>query len=260
MPSAAVGRHQDPSRDPALKRLLIRPGAIGDVIVSLPALEHLRAGYTEVWVPSPVVPLVRFADRVRPLASTGIDLVGITEPALDCFKHFGSIVSWYGSNREDFREAVAGLPFTSHPALPRGDVHAVDFYARQVGAPDGLVPRIDCPAAAVGDLIAVHTSSGSPAKNWPLENFHALGLPGAWFVEHHEDLYDLACRLAAARAYVGNDSGITHLAAAVGTPVVAIFRRGASDPRVWAPRGPRVTVLVDATVAEVRRAVLDSAR
>jgi ADP-heptose:LPS heptosyltransferase len=55
-----------------------------------------------------------------------------------------------------------------------------------------------------------------------------------------DDLWELARWLARARLYVGNDSGITHLAAAVGTPVLALF--GASDPRVWAPRGENVRV------------------
>ena len=32
------------------KRLLIRPGAIGDFVVSLPALQHLKAPYTEIWL------------------------------------------------------------------------------------------------------------------------------------------------------------------------------------------------------------------
>ena len=44
-----------------MRRLLIRPGAIGDLIVSLPALEYLRADYTEVWVAECNVPLIRFA-------------------------------------------------------------------------------------------------------------------------------------------------------------------------------------------------------
>ena len=43
-----------------------------------------------------------------------------------------------------------------------------------------------------------------------------------------------------ASLYIGNDSGITHLAAAVGTPVLALF--GPTDPAVWAPRGPHVQV------------------
>jgi len=56
-----------------------------------------------------------------------------------------------------------------------------------------------------------------------------------------DDLWELACWIARARMYVGNDSGITHLAAAVGTPTLAIFR--ASDPAVWAPRGAHVRVV-----------------
>ena len=42
----------------------------------------------------------------------------------------------------------------------------------------------------------------------------------------------------ASQAYVGNDSGVSHLAAALGVPTVAVF--GPTDPNVWAPRGPSV--------------------
>ncbi len=207
-------------------------------------MEWLKADYTEVWAPSANLPLIRFADRTRSLASTGVDLVGITEPALGAFGEFDSIVSWYGANRPEFRAAVEGLPFEFHPALPDGSCHAVDFYARQVGAPDGLVPRIECEVLKREARVAIHPFSGSAAKNWPLERFHELaarlGMPVEFFSgpEQIEDLYELGCRIAGASLYVGNDSGITHLAAAVGTPVVALF--GPTDPLVWAPRGARV--------------------
>ena len=74
-----------------------------------------------------------------------------------------------------------------------------------------------------------------------------------------DDLYELAEWLATARVYIGNDSGITHLAAAVGTPVVALF--GPTDPRIWAPRGPDVCVIArpaikDIEVEEVVTAVM----
>lgn len=46
-------------------------------------------------------------------------------------------------------------------------------------------------------------------------------------------------RLAA--AYVGNDSGPTHVAAAAGAATLALF--GPTDPVIWKPLGPRVTVL-----------------
>ena len=78
-----------------MRRLLIRPGAIGDCILSLPALECLKAEYTEVWAPSPVVPLIRFADRVRSIASTGLDLVGLPgiEPPVEVIESLRSFDS-----------------------------------------------------------------------------------------------------------------------------------------------------------------------
>ncbi len=249
-----------------VRRLVIRPGAIGDFIVSLPALECLRAGYYEVWAAAPNIALVRFADRVRSISSTGIDLLGIVEPPLpllDSLRGFDSIVSWYGSNRPEFRKVVGelDLPFTFFPALPpdSADQHATDFYleqARTLGTceSDGI-PRIPC-AAPRENFAVVHPFSGSPKKNWPLEKFKILvgqlerimrvtwcrgpedpPLEGA---VQFDDLYELACWLARARLYVGNDSGITHLAAAMGTPVLALF--GPTDPAVWAPRGSNVRI------------------
>src|SRR5450631_859775 len=97
-----------------MRRLLIRPGAIGDVIVSLPAREYLKADYTEVWVPSAMAPLIQFADKVVTLAATRIDLVGVGDlPLPDGFaerlQRFDEIVSWYGTNRLEFREALSGI-------------------------------------------------------------------------------------------------------------------------------------------------------
>jgi ADP-heptose:LPS heptosyltransferase len=249
-----------------VKRLVIRPGAIGDFIVSLPALECLRTDYFEVWATSRNVPLVRFADRARSIAATGLDLVGVTEPPerlAEELRCFDSIVSWYGANRPEFREAVRqlGLPFTLFPALPPegAGMHATDFYleqARSLGhcAGDGI-PRIRCDVTP-GDFAVIQPFSGSARKNWPLEKFRALArelertMPVHWCsgpedpplegAVRIDNLYELACWLARARLYVGNDSGITHLAAAVGTPVLALF--GPTDPDVWAPRGPNVRV------------------
>lgn len=215
-----------------MKRLLIRPGAIGDCILTFPAMEALRADYTEVWVPRPIIPLVRFADRVRAIPDTGLDLVGLTDSsAFRLLAEFDEIVSWYGTARDDFRAAVAHLPFRFYPALP---------------APPGI-PRIVVPEVPRTRII-VHPLSASVGKNWPLARFEELAArTGAeWAVErdgspHIENLYELGCWLASARVYVGNDSGITHLAAAVGTPVVALF--GPTDPAVWSPRGERVAVI-----------------
>lgn len=64
-----------------------------------------------------------------------------------------------------------------------------------------------------------------------------------------EDLSRLAAVLNRCDVYVGNDSGITHLAAAVGILTVAIFSN--SNPQVWAPRGPQVCLLRRPAVEEV---------
>ncbi len=52
---------------------------------------------------------------------------------------------------------------------------------------------------------------------------------------------DVAALLSLCAAYLGNDSGVTHLAAAVGAPTIALF--GPTDPAVWGPRGRAVTIL-----------------
>ena len=117
-------------------------------------------------------------------------------------------------------------------------------------------------------LLIIAPGSGSREKNWPearfLEIVHwwrdRLGgkavvvvgpvemerrgfeeLASACVVASGLDLGQLAALLARGDLYIGNDSGVSHLAAALGCRTVALF--GPSDDRQWAPRGPRVTTL-----------------
>jgi ADP-heptose:LPS heptosyltransferase len=141
-------------------------------------------------------------------------------------------------------------------------------------------------------LIALHPGSGSDRKNWPSDRYgeaaehlerqgyrvlvsfgpaddvtqavlrHHPGWPD-WLVARDLDVTVLAALLARCAGYLGNDSGVSHLAAAMGTPTVALF--GPSDPRTWEPRGARVRVLADPgwrrmRAAEVADAVLELAR
>jgi heptosyltransferase III len=249
-----------------VRRLLVRPGALGDFVVSLPALEFLLAEYTEVWCSRENVPLAkfcspaRFCDQARAITETSLDQVGV----LDFPQHlaqqlnsFDEVVTWYGSNRQEFRQAMAThvrTPIRYCQALPdpNGD-HAVDQFARQVGAPTGLVPRIPI-SISRKNQVAIHPFSGGRSKNWPLEKFvqlaESLTSPIVWVCgpEHRlpfpsitpQDRWQLATLLAESRLFIGNDSGPGHLAAAVGTPVLSIF--GPTNPLVWAPRGTKVSV------------------
>jgi heptosyltransferase-3 len=253
-----------------VRRLLIRPGGIGDCILCFPAMQHLACGYLEVWIRSEVVPLVQFADQVISLSSTGITMagigdIGIPEALERKLRSFDSIISWYGAKNTDFRTAMAraGISVVFHRALPPEDsrLHAIDYFAGQTGAPAGLSPRISIPTAELRDTVMIHPFSGSARKNWMLENYRELAgrlpLTVEWVAGPEErlaeamrfhDLGALARRLAGVRLYIGNDSGITHLAAAVGVKTLAIF--STSDPAKWAPRGEKVAVLQSPSVAE----------
>lgn len=256
----------------ARRLLAIRPGGIGDCILSFPAIESLRArcDYLEVWVPRAIVPLIHFADRVRPISATGLDLVGIPgiDPPHGLLNEFDEIVTWYGSNRDEFRQATQHLHIEFHAALPPADsaAHAVDFFCQQLNAP-ARNPQIQTDTAK-RDFIAIHPFSGSARKNWPLAHYdslaktlgnvewcasleQSLGERTPALITH--DLGELAQWLAQAKLYIGNDSGITHLAAAVGTPVLAIFQ--ASHPRIWAPRGPHIRIFENPAIETILHAV-----
>ncbi|MFN0165942.1 MAG: glycosyltransferase family 9 protein [Bryobacteraceae bacterium] len=273
-----------------MRTLLIRPGAVGDFILSLPALECLRSDSTEVWCAASNVPLARFADHAASLSSTGLDwleLPGIEppQPLVGRLRTFDRIVSWYGSNRAQFREAAKrlDLPITFFSALPSvSGQHAVDFYlsqARQLVPHGGeCIPRLSVPPAPRESRVVIHPFASNAAKRWPLERFLRVGeelSSDGWEVCYtagpeesmdlavrFENLWELACWLSTATLYIGNDSGIAHLAAAAGTPVLVLF--GPTDPAIWAPRGDVVRVVTQMLtvtaddVAETARAMIGS--
>jgi heptosyltransferase-2 len=116
-------------------------------------------------------------------------------------------------------------------------------------------------------LLALHPGSGGEHKVWPANRWaavirwlretrgcsilliggeadegarHALAqfnLPAAWNLP----LPQLAAVLERCALFAGHDSGITHLAAAVGIPTLALF--GPTSPDIWAPLGPHVRVV-----------------
>jgi ADP-heptose:LPS heptosyltransferase len=114
--------------------------------------------------------------------------------------------------------------------------------------------------------IALHAGAGAPAKRWPVSHWarfwrarardsQPFVVCGPADLEPSRELADLlrapllrdlplvqlAAALSACSALVGHDSGVSHLAAALGVPTLALF--GPTDPAQWAPRGPCASCL-----------------
>lgn len=152
--------------------------------------------------------------------------------------------------------------------------HASDVLLARLRAATGLAVEVDPRprlAPTPDDLVrgralaraerwvVCHPGSGGAAKCWAPAGFAAAlarlpdlarvvvlgpaeverGLDPAAFrgarVVVAPPIEDLMALLAGAAAYLGNDAGPTHLAAALGAPTVAVF--GPTDPACWAPRG-----------------------
>ena len=139
-------------------------------------------------------------------------------------------------------------------------------------------------------LVAVHVSGGRPIKQWPVERFaavsaaladtrgatilltgaaadrplieavtQALGSRSVVDASGVESLLTLAAVLQQCDLLVTGDTGPMHLAATVGTPIVAVF--GPSDPRRYAPLGARDRVVrIDLPCAPCNRIRLPPAR
>ena len=116
------------------------------------------------------------------------------------------------------------------------------------------------------DRILIHPGSGSLRKNWPLSLFIEVGnrlksitMKPEYVIgpaENHlidglnrvgetvqriDDLIVLSKELTASAAFLGNDSGVSHLSAFLGLPTVVLF--GPSDPKRWAPMGSCVRIV-----------------
>lgn len=315
---------------PQPKILVIRGGAIGDFLLTLPAIGLLREAFPHVRLEilgyEHIIALAvsgGYADGARSIEYG--PLAGFFNPkgTLDAelsayFAGFQQVISYLYDPDGFFagnlrRCGVKNLIEASSKVDPEGD-HA----ARQLAQPlnrlalylhdDGEAPlRPAAEDQAFADhffrqetgtrpLVAIHPGSGSERKNWLTEGWEEIGrflldqpeerrprlllvggeadgkalraLTTSWRsaadrgdVRLAEDLPlpHLAAVLARCRLFLGHDSGISHLAAAVGARCLLLF--GPTDPDIWAPpyRGVQIIRAPDATLSTLEAAVVRGA-
>jgi heptosyltransferase III len=312
--------------------LVIRGGAIGDFILTLPTLKALREGYPDAHIEilgyKHIAVLAEnriYAQAIRSieygaLSSFFAKNSELPDELANHFASFDLIISYLYDPDGVFENNLrrCGVENLIHgPAK----VDERDHAARQLARPlkelglraSDFAPKIypsaedrrfaeDFLHGVSRPILAIHPGSGSEAKNWPIENWIEFGndvlgsdkfrgslvivsgeadegrsreLETIWRNHRVRFARNLALPALAAvlehAAFVGHDSGISHLAAAAGAKCILLF--GPTNPGVWAPlnenvrmiRAPKgdlrqldVDVVRDALRSAVKRTILSA--
>lgn len=286
--------------------MIIRPGAIGDIIVTLPTLgairDHFPYAKIEVMGYPPLLEIIKgrfFADTVSRFDQSDIAHFFMKDAKIppSFMKRFGGmdlIISFVSDKDQILSgnlEATGARCVIHYDPFPSSDecIHIVDHLLKSLDtlgiSYSDKIPKVflhdkdihfsddfirDRIIVSKKILVAIHPGSGSRQKCWPVERFAALmnwlnsemeaqifivsGPADGEIVEElktkvkenftlvdHLSLPKLAAVIRRCNLFLGNDSGITHLAAAMGVHTVAIF--GPTDPNIWGPRGEQVKIL-----------------
>ena len=279
------------------KILVIRGGAIGDFILTLPAIAALRRQFPEAHLEVLGYPHIAqlalaggLADRVQPIEARGLAGFfargGTLEPDLmDYFSEFDLVISYLYDPDEIFKTNMIRClvkQFIVGPHRPdeTEQLHATKVYLKPLERlaifDADPVPRLSLNSQpSTLNQLVLHPGSGSEKKNWPEAKWAGLiqqiiattnwnmllvggeaegerlrrlatALPPArCSIAQGLPLAELAQRIQSGAAFVGHDSGITHLAAAVGLPCVVLWADTLEE--VWRPQGERLAILKEIT-------------
>ncbi len=273
--------------------LVIRGGAIGDFILTLPVLTALRRqfpaarleilGYPHLVGLAVESGLVSSGQSIeaRPLAGFFARNGDLDPNLIDYFSDFDIIISYLYDPDHIFKTNVGRCssaqiiqgphrPDERQP-IPASHVFLQPLERLAIFDADP-VPRLDFGVSNGESVrIALHPGSGSPRKNWPesqwadliqrlinetdwnllvvggeaegdrLQRLTAALPPARLRLARNMPLPALARVLQGCSGFLGHDSGISHLAAAVNVPALILW--GETIEEVWRPLGPKVRVL-----------------
>ena len=281
--------------------LIVHQGALGDLILALPAIKALRDALQPrrlqgmpAWLEMMGHPWTLALVHGQPYADAVTDInrgdmapffqEAAPLPAEIC-RYLGQFDAAFCFSRSEtlahnLRRAGIKKSFTL-PSFPKERVHVTDHHLRSLQAlgiaSTPVVPEVFLPDAAreeakafflrqgwdLDAIVALHPGAGSRKKAWPPARFATLAraladksnkiliiagpadekitkevLKGLADTPYRlvQDLpiTRLAALLSLVSLFIGNDSGISHMAAALKRPTIALF--GPTDPYVWAPR------------------------
>jgi heptosyltransferase-2 len=291
---------------PQPKILVIRGGAIGDFILTLPAIAALRNQFPQAHLEVLGYPHIaqlalagELVDRVQAIEARG--LAGffardgdLAEDLRDYFSEFDLIISYLYDPDEIFQTNVArcgGGQFIAGPHRPdamerdhatkvflkpleRLAIFDADPVPRLVVGQASRLSGLQANRQDARPTLALHPGSGSERKNWPeakwadllaqlveatelrlalvggeaegerLQHLAAALRPSRREVLQSLPLAELAARLQGCAAFVGHDSGITHIAAALGLPTLVLWADTVEE--IWRPQGEKVVVVREA--------------
>jgi ADP-heptose:LPS heptosyltransferase len=287
------------------KILIIHQGAIGDFILSLPAIIALKE-----YFPQLSFHFMGYPDTLELLPVKKEQVVSINVPGFSSLytihpdpppeikqylKQFERVIIFGTKGEETLVKSlkIIGIKEVFRiDTFPDRGIHVIDHQAT-ILASMGIrvvdkIPRLiikdeehklaksfllQCGIEKNIPLIFLHPGAGSEKKSWPPERFAQLArnlyetlsaklavIEGPADKTQTEEFYThlqtvptekitslplrtIAAIMKCGDCFIGNDSGITHLSAAVGIPTISLF--GPTNPDVWGPRGEHVRILKD---------------
>ena len=273
------------------KLCIIHQGALGDVVLTFPAIIALRQKYDRIDILcqgqiGKLAAKLGLVDKAYPLEAAYFATLfsdQIDAKVKDLISSDTKIIAFsFSAELEKAINQISAHPCLRIPPRPpvRTSIHVSEYVSQHLIAAE-LIKAVDVNEVVITwqkqrvrkrrrsmdtSKIILQPGAGSKRKRWPLDQYlklarvlekkelqpHFVCGPAELdliedirnadrAVHHFSELTDLADELESAGGYIGNDSGVSQLAAFLGVASVVIF--GPADPQRWKPVGDSVDIV-----------------